>query len=47
MNGKMYIIQSIAWFVSKGEPVSVDQPIVPTLELLLDKLRAMREDGAA
>jgi hypothetical protein len=28
MNGKMYIVQSIAWFVRKGEPVSVDQPIV-------------------
>jgi hypothetical protein len=30
MNGKMYIVQSIAWFVRKGEPVSVDQPIVHT-----------------
>lgn len=28
MNGKLYIVQSIAWFVKKGEPVSVDQPIV-------------------
>lgn len=28
MNGKMYIMQSIAWFVRKGEPVSVDQPII-------------------
>lgn len=28
MNGKLYIVQSIAWFVRKGEPVSVDQPIV-------------------
>ncbi|KAH7071272.1 hypothetical protein BKA63DRAFT_70009 [Paraphoma chrysanthemicola] len=28
LNGKMYIVQSIAWFVRKGEPVSVDQPIV-------------------
>jgi hypothetical protein len=26
MNGKMYIVQSIAWFVRKGQPVSVDQP---------------------
>lgn len=30
MNGKMYIVQSIAWFVRKGEPVSVDQPITHT-----------------
>ncbi|PSN75303.1 hypothetical protein BS50DRAFT_567996 [Corynespora cassiicola Philippines] len=28
MNGKMYIMQAIAWFVRKGEPVSVDKPIV-------------------
>jgi hypothetical protein len=28
LNGKMYIVQSIAWFVRKGEPVSVDRPIV-------------------
>ncbi|KAF2827017.1 hypothetical protein CC86DRAFT_350249 [Ophiobolus disseminans] len=28
LNGKLYIVQSIAWFVRKGEPVSVDQPIV-------------------
>jgi hypothetical protein len=28
MNGKIYIVQSVAWFVRKGEPVSVDQPIV-------------------
>ncbi|KAH8731915.1 hypothetical protein GQ44DRAFT_670576 [Phaeosphaeriaceae sp. PMI808] len=28
MNGKMYIAQSIAWFVRKGEPVSVDEPII-------------------
>lgn len=28
MNGKMYIMQAIAWFVKKGEPVSVDKPIV-------------------
>ncbi|KAH7135446.1 hypothetical protein B0J11DRAFT_556260 [Dendryphion nanum] len=28
MNGKMYIMQAIAWFVKKGEPVSVDDPIV-------------------
>jgi hypothetical protein len=28
LNGKLYIVQSIAWFVKKGEPVSVDQPIV-------------------
>lgn len=28
MNGKMYIVQSIAWFVRKGEPVSVDEPII-------------------
>lgn len=27
MNGKFYIAQSIAWFVKKGEPVSVDRPI--------------------
>ena len=27
MNGKLYIAQSIAWFVKKGEPVSVDDPI--------------------
>jgi hypothetical protein len=28
MNGKLYIMQAIAWFVKKGEPVSVDRPIV-------------------
>lgn len=28
MNGKMYIMAAIAWFVRKGEPVSVDKPIV-------------------
>ncbi|KAF2448452.1 actin-like ATPase domain-containing protein [Karstenula rhodostoma CBS 690.94] len=28
LNGKMYIMQAIAWFVKKGEPVSVDTPIV-------------------
>ena len=28
LNGKMYITQAIAWFVKKGEPVSVDNPIV-------------------
>lgn len=28
MNGKQYIAQSIAWFVKKGEPVSVDVPVV-------------------
>jgi hypothetical protein len=28
LNGKLYIVQSIAWFVRKGEPVSVDQPII-------------------
>jgi hypothetical protein len=28
LNGKLYIVQSIAWFVRKGEPVSVDRPIV-------------------
>ena len=28
LNGKLYIMQSIAWFVKKGEPVSVDTPIV-------------------
>lgn len=27
MNGKLYIVQSIAWFVKKGAPVSVDYPI--------------------
>lgn len=27
MNGKMYIVQSVAWFIKKGEPVSVDKPI--------------------
>lgn len=26
-NGKLYITHSIAWFVKKGEPVSVDRPI--------------------
>jgi len=30
LNGKMYIMQAIAWFVRKGEPVSVDRPIVHT-----------------
>jgi hypothetical protein len=28
MNGKLYVVQSVAWFVKRGEPVSVDQPIV-------------------
>jgi hypothetical protein len=28
LNGKLYITQAIAWFVKKGEPVSVDTPIV-------------------
>lgn len=28
MNGKLYIMQAIAWFVRKGEPVSVDRPII-------------------
>ncbi|KAJ4293692.1 hypothetical protein N0V90_008976 [Kalmusia sp. IMI 367209] len=28
LNGKMYIMQAIAWFVKKGEPVSIDRPIV-------------------
>lgn len=28
LNGKQYITQAIAWFVRKGEPVSVDEPIV-------------------
>lgn len=28
LSNKMYITQSIAWFVKKGEPVSVDSPIV-------------------
>ncbi|KAF2269555.1 hypothetical protein CC78DRAFT_564797 [Lojkania enalia] len=28
MNGKFYITQAIAWFVKKGEPVSVDYPII-------------------
>lgn len=28
LNGKLYITQAIAWFVKKGEPVSVDNPIV-------------------
>lgn len=28
MNGKLYLVQSIAWFVRKGEPVSVDKPII-------------------
>ncbi|KAF2646542.1 hypothetical protein P280DRAFT_464746 [Massarina eburnea CBS 473.64] len=28
LNGKMYIMEAIAWFVKKGEPVSVDIPIV-------------------
>jgi hypothetical protein len=28
LNGKLYIMQAIAWFVKKGEPVSVDMPIV-------------------
>lgn len=28
LNGKMYIMQAIAWFVKKGEPVSVDRPII-------------------
>ncbi|KAF2177496.1 hypothetical protein K469DRAFT_358573 [Zopfia rhizophila CBS 207.26] len=28
MNNKLYITQAIAWFVKKGEPVSVDKPIV-------------------
>jgi hypothetical protein len=28
MNGKLYVVQSVAWFVKRGEPVSVDQPVV-------------------
>lgn len=28
MNNKMYITQAIAWFIKKGEPVSVDSPII-------------------
>ena len=28
LNGKMYLMQAIAWFVKKGELVSVDKPIV-------------------
>lgn len=28
LNGKLYITHAIAWFVKKGEPVSVDSPIV-------------------
>ncbi|KAF1954189.1 hypothetical protein CC80DRAFT_129843 [Byssothecium circinans] len=28
LNGKFYIMQAIAWFVRKGEPVSVDKPII-------------------
>ncbi|ORY19169.1 hypothetical protein BCR34DRAFT_472143 [Clohesyomyces aquaticus] len=28
LNGKLYITQAVAWFVKKGEPVSVDMPIV-------------------
>lgn len=27
LNGKLYVAQSIAWFVKKGAPVSVDKPI--------------------
>jgi hypothetical protein len=30
MNNKHYITHAIAWFVKKGEPVSVDQPIIHT-----------------
>ncbi|KAF2467943.1 uncharacterized protein BDR25DRAFT_335749 [Lindgomyces ingoldianus] len=28
LNNKLYITQAIAWFVRKGEPVSVDRPII-------------------
>jgi hypothetical protein len=28
LNNKLYITEAIAWFVKKGEPVSVDRPIV-------------------
>lgn len=28
LNGKIYVVDAIAWFVKKGEPVSVDKPIV-------------------
>jgi hypothetical protein len=28
MNNKMYITQAIAWFIKKGESVSVDSPII-------------------
>ncbi|KAF1928220.1 uncharacterized protein M421DRAFT_5288 [Didymella exigua CBS 183.55] len=28
LKGRMYVTQAIAWFVKKGEPVSVDSPIV-------------------
>lgn len=27
-NGKLYLIDAIAWFVKKGEPVIVDKPVV-------------------
>ncbi|EON62947.1 hypothetical protein W97_02173 [Coniosporium apollinis CBS 100218] len=27
-NGKLYITKAVAWFIKKGEPVSVDKPIV-------------------
>jgi len=30
LNGKTYITDAIAWFVKKGEPVSIDQPLVHT-----------------
>ncbi|KAF2728383.1 hypothetical protein EJ04DRAFT_546806 [Polyplosphaeria fusca] len=28
MNGKMYVSNAIAWFVRKGEPITVDRPII-------------------
>ncbi|KAF2497224.1 hypothetical protein BU16DRAFT_617235 [Lophium mytilinum] len=28
INNKLYISQAVAWFIKKGEPVSVDQPII-------------------
>ena len=27
MNGKLYVTQSIAWFIKKGRPVTSDEPI--------------------
>jgi hypothetical protein len=28
INNKLYITQAVAWFIKKGEPVAVDQPII-------------------